>query len=350
MKGLKIALIMILSSLAIWLCIVMVWMINGKNAFAFWGGGGWGQPYLQNTTTVDMDGIKEVKIDYGKTPFDIEFLPGDGEELILEEYFSKEVEQEKMASVNVSGDRVSVQQRYRTGNNLLYTDNTQGYVKVYIPAEAYERLTKLEAGSTSGDISLLRWDNVKDMSMKEVKLTTTSGDIWVSYMEAKDVSLTSTSGEIEVEKLKGNLIISSTSGDLEIGELKGNLNMSGTSGDQSVGYMNGIAMMNSTSGDLEMKELKGDGIFHSTSGYVTVVIDKINGDISASTTSGDIDMEIPDGISFRFQAKTTSGDISTSFDDSITYNKKGNSAEGTVGAKADHAIEITSTSGDVTVR
>src|SRR5699024_9027110 len=89
MKGLKIALIVILTVLALCLTAVLIYCLpgGGKKLGWEWKSGG---PFctLQNTRELNVTDVSQLKVDFSKTGCDIIFCETEGEALILEEYFS----------------------------------------------------------------------------------------------------------------------------------------------------------------------------------------------------------------------------------------------------------------------
>ena len=76
---------------------------------------------------------------------------------------------------------------------------------------------------------------------------------------------------------------------------------------------------------------------------------KADGDINVNTTSGIVDIYIPENTTVDFEASTTSGDIDTFFDDDLSFNKKGNHASGIYGYGEAIHMDISAVSGDVSV-
>gem|GEM_PF-1548474 len=373
MKSVRVIAISILVTIIIGLSILLVLGING--GIRFYGGGmvqsgGDGWTYgstLQNTTSLEADGITKLEVDYSKTPFTIYFEVADDDKVTVEEFFSKSVSDHKMAKITMSGSQLTIKQQYNTDTNS-FLDNISGYIFIYLPADIFESLKDINVVTTSGEIWFSEWAFTETNCLEKISLSTTSGDIRLENMKAENVKLTSTSGEIDTGIITGDIVVSTTSGDqkieevhgavsmravsgaLKAGKIFGDLDMSTTSGDQKIEWAEGSLEMGTTSGELKVDMLRGNGNFNSSSGDVRVMVEELTGDLKVSSISGEITINLPPDSGFYFKANTVSGDISTSYDEQLTFNKKGKEAEGTVGGSSQYEIKMSTTSGDIKVR
>lgn len=376
MKGLKIALIAVLATLAIGLLVVMGGMITGRFHFYnfFWGenwgmsedGTVYGNTTLQADTEVPGNDIRAVEVNFSKTGCDILFLPSPDGTLRVKEYYNAEVAEDKKARIKVDGNTLVVQQMLYPGVQSGIR-RISGYVEIYLPDTTYASLKQLEASTTSGNISLPKWEAVDNMEMEKLDFSTTSGDIDVDLLQSVKAQLSSTSGNLTVGRMQGDLTMSATSGDMEVLEIDGRLQMDGTSGNQTAGIVRGNLHMESTSGDVKAGTVTGDvemdtvsgwqqvggmtgkGSFGSTSGDITVSLDEMTGDITCDSTSGDVDITVPRDSSFSLSIESTSGSVKTSFDDQLSFNKRRTSAEGNIGTSLQYRVKVETTSGSIKV-
>ena len=86
---------------------------------------------------------------------------------------------------------------------------------------------------------------------------------------------------------------------------------------------------------------------HTISGEVRVGLIGIQGNLSVTTTSGDVFLQLPSKAEFAFDFDSASGECETFFDEALSFNKKGTSASGVYGNSADMEVKISTTSGDV---
>ena len=257
MKGIKIALIAVLTTLAVGLAVVLANVLSGGLSFGglFWGenwslfsgngimpgsGSIFGNATLQAETELPGDNIGEISVDFNKTGCDIIFLPSEDDSIRVKEYYNKEIDENKRALITMADSSLVIRQRLNTGLSTSIR-NVSGYVEIYIPGTVYSALKKLNVSTTSGDVSVPKWDGVDEMNMDKLEISTTSGDIDVEWLRAREARMNSTSGDLTMGVMSGNLSMNATSGDMEVSEIEGRLVMSGTSGSQTAGqYQRGF--------------------------------------------------------------------------------------------------------------
>ena len=182
---------------------------------------------------------------------------------------------------------------------------------------------------------------VPDGQMKEIELSSRSGDIQCSCAMARKMTARSTSGEVKLdpvtEKTAEKLIVSTVSGDAEV---------HGSALEAEVSSMSGDVTVDGVFEKLEMKSTSGDARF--TGSVLELGISSISGDaeahaenrtlrkITAKSTSGDVGVELPEGLaSVHAECSTVSGDCLSRVSDA--------------GMDAAVQIRAKSISGDVTV-
>ena len=287
MKGLKIALIVILTVLALCLTAVLIYCLpgGGKKLGWEWKSGG---PFctLQNTRELNVTDVSQLKVDFSKTGCDIIFCETEGEALILEEYFSYKAKEEEYAALEKTGGVVSVR---RDKDRNFFGGWKREYVKLYVPGVLFEQLDTLEVESGSGDVQ-------------------------AELLRATAGSISASSGDVEIEVCEGDFTLSTASGDIQVGDAGGAARIETGSGDISLG------------------------------------VTTLGGDIDLRGSSGDAKLHLPQDCTFSFEARTTSGSIQTSFDQALSFNDKGNWAEGSVGESPQYSVSCSFASGDVRVR
>lgn len=389
MKGIKIALIAILTGLVVVLGSILFMGLNGNS---FWlplfnnGTQGDGNIFswsfsrdictLQNTTSIDPENITDVKINYKNTPFDIIFLSANDDKITINEYFNKEVETEKLAKIEQKGALLSISQQFA---HTLNWNRTYGYIEILIPEAVYNSLKILDVATTSGDIEMTQLTSkeaANNVSIKSIYLVTASGDITADYIKAEETSICSTSGYItlgynkgttlsvattsgdiaisELEYKKSNVIstsgyidvkkaecsenkISSTSGDISIDTLNGDLVLNTTSGYLKIGTINGNLNTNGISGDQEIQSITGNLDMSSTSGYLTVY--ELVGKGKFSTVSGDIKVSATKWMG-GIEAGTTSGEVYLTLPKDSSFLFDANSMSGTISTYFDDELQF----------
>lgn len=186
-------------------------------------------------------------------------------------------------------------------------------VKVQVPENAVPHVKVL---TTSGDI------DVQNVTLTDLRITSTSGDIQVSLdvdQNLETVEMRTTSGDMDVSAYAEHMLISSTSGDAEV-----------------EGRVNRLTV-NTISGDIDVRADVTSMNFKAISGDVELAFGSNElRSVNGSTISGDIDIDLPEGIGFmNIHTQTRSGDVTTR----CHTNGVGPTVSGSV----------TSMSGDITI-
>jgi len=157
-----------------------------------------------------------------------------------------------------------------------------------------------------------------------------SGDVYVTGLEAEDFEIEATSGDITLKRITANLEVETSSGDISINELVGELEIESTSGDQEIYNANGNIDSRASSGDLTVSDFRGELVLEATSGDIDIRGGV--GTVSVRTSSGNIDgndIELTGDAYF----KATSGNIEIEFENDLS----------------DLSFDLTATSGDLDV-
>ena len=197
---------------------------------------------------------------------------------------------------------------------------------------------KISIGKAGGEVTL----KVPENAMPHMKLQTTSGDIRVEDVVVTDLETTSTSGDINIslEEAKNaeRIDMRTTSGDMEISAFADRMNITSTSGDVEVeGRVNDLSI-STISGDIDVRADVVYMQFKAISGDVDLAFDSDGiREVRGSTISGDIDIDLPEGIGVNaINTQTRSGDVTTRHH----ANGIGPTVSGSV----------SSVSGDITIR
>ena len=376
MRKFIISMIAVFGVIAIALILLMSYVI---------GSGGTGTTFMNanatlvHTSSYTMDGITNLTLEYSMD--DIILYESDTNELKLMEYMSIVPEERELTQVKQTGSGLSLRGGDRIRQSWLFY-HYSGYVEVYLPSAYTGRLS---ASTSSGNI---RSDLT--LNLDDYRAASSSGDIYFNEVFAKNIDASTSSGNIRFDKAEGSRSFSSSSGDIRIlggdgdsdlssssgnitiqgntGKLSahassgditikdssGNKDIETTSGFIKLSDCSGFLRASSSSGDIRILELAGAGSFETTSGNITVDFaddaSLLNENISANASSGDVTFRLPSELSFEFDAETSSGDINTYFNDSLNFQKDGDYANGTVGSNPAHRIQISTTSGNITVK
>jgi lia operon protein LiaG len=175
-------------------------------------------------------------------------------------------------------------------------------MQIFLPADYQENVS---FRSVSGDINLTERSNFND-----VKLNSVSGDIRNKETSSRSYSASTVSGDLSLSDIfSENTSLSSVSGDIDY------------------------------NGSLESLTAS------SVSGDCNFSLDSLTGRIKLNSTSGDIELRLPESISASIDFSTVSGDLSSDIPILTTGSKK-NHLSGTIGG-GNHSIEGHSVSGDI---
>ncbi len=150
-----------------------------------------------------------------------------------------------------------------------------------------------------------------------VKLLTTSGDLNIGDVALGALTVTTTSGDVEVnmaeESPLPNVTLRTTSGDIDASLFADEAHVSTISGDAEVEGRIGALHTGTTSGDITVRADVVRMQFKSISGDVELTFDSNElREVSGSTISGDIEVELPAGMgTMAIRTQTRSGDTHT---------------------------------------
>ncbi len=377
MKAAKIVLITVLCGLIVFLCSILGMGMRGGGSFLSGNGVSIFPEYeLVQEWEMSPDAITQLRVNYNMNNNDVLIYEGTGDKIVIREYANFEMEDRQRTIVSQEKNELTVQGRNRSFMFFYIGGGRHAYTEIYLPEgftpDMYIKTlsgdivagrdisegNSFEVSSTSGDI---HFQNVKAES---IVACSTSGEIY--FEEAAGIiSMSTTSGDIAVQKAVGNVSISTTSGEIMLREAEGNVSASTTSGDITIqggggerhvnstsgeirlDGVNGKFDLNTTSGDISLGDGTGYGKVHTISGEVRVGLIGIQGNLSVTTTSGDVFLQLPSEAEFAFDFDSASGECETFFDEALSFNKKGTSASGVYGNSADMEVKISTTSGDV---
>lgn len=161
---------------------------------------------------------------------------------------------------------------------------------------------------TSGDpVRLLLPDGIS-----LVTLQTTSGDIDLTGLTMGGLTVATTSGDVDVEDttVTGAAHLTSTSGDVDVsGTFGETLSLNATSGDIDFSGNALHLSANNVSGDTDLQGRLGQVKANSVSGDIDIRSEMAMDGVQANTTSGDIEVVIPDGVIPCVTTNTTCGSV-----------------------------------------
>lgn len=146
-------------------------------------------------------------------------------------------------------------------------------------------------------------------------------------------------------KYKNNISINTTSGDINTSNASiNNLSTFSTSGDIELYSVNStLSKIGTTSGNIEANNSNlGDSDVKSTSGDIELLLNDIGLNSSISTTSGDIELSIPNTIGYNANFTTVSGD----FESTNSFSRNSKSSYTLSNGDKNKQINLSTVSGD----
>lgn len=258
-----------------------------------------GNVELRNTQEFEAEDIGNIEIGYSSE--NISIYPSGNDKIVIKEYLRDDPQRKETRMVK-KGDTLTVESGAWSSSRIGSIGIQSEKIEVYLP-DTYQGSLKISA--TSGDV-----ESEKNLELENLKVATSSGDIDCSSVRAKEVKATATSGNIHFGYAEGNREFSASSGKITINGGEGATDIS------------------TTSGDIEVDDAQGDFKGSASSGDIQADFITAANDITVTTTSGNIELVIPEDSSFSYKGSATSGNIETDFDEVLSYNERKNHAEG----------------------
>lgn len=275
----------------------------------------------------EMDTIHSVEMELGAADVEVELVEGDHTMEIIES--TNDTEASHLFEVRQEGDKLLVERHGEEEQAIqisldseffFWSNQPKHVVRIKLPASYQESLS---IGCSSGEIEIKN-----AIKLKNLELTTASGDMDMKTVEAETV-LKTASGKVQAEKMIGDRYsIETASGDIEIKEGQGQFKIGSASGEISLGKVEGAGKIESASGDINMEEVL------------------LNGDLKINTISGRVETTIDSQNGATVKMQTVSGNIEGNAE---INNKGGKSATAKIGVKQPYQVFIQTTSGDITI-
>ncbi len=189
----------------------------------------------------------------------------------------------------------------------------------------------------------------------KLKINTASGGAEISEVTANEFDLNTASGNIEVNAFFDNIKVQSASGSITItnptDEAARSIKVCSVSGTATVNnYKSEEFSLHSVSGKTEFNGAAGNGKIAVTSGNIAVNYAEWNGDLSVSAISGNVNVNLPANAGIDVNFDGVSGTLKTDLGaEKGRYMNLGKGTAGTFGGDNLHKLNISLTSGNVTV-
>jgi hypothetical protein len=144
-----------------------------------------------------------------------------------------------------------------------------------------------------------------DGTVGAVDAQTGSGDLTAG--RCGDVRVRTGSGSVEIDEVHA-ASVKSGSGDVTIGRSAAGVELHAASGDIRVGQVGADARVSTSSGDVELGSTGGSVAAKTASGDL-VFRRAAEGELTASTTSGDVVIGVPEGTATKLECWSASGSV-----------------------------------------
>ena len=276
---------------------------------------------------------------------------------------AKELARDIVVEAGADGDRYRIEVRYPKHRNI-HIDFWDFFKVDGVNVPVYEvRLTcqvpgslAIEARETSGDIrseglpgsQMLRstsGDVVVLAAAGPVEASSTSGDLQITGAGATRAR--TVSGDIDLERVAGPLRVSTTSGSINVSGAQDSLALSSVSGDIRVDRAPRGLDVGTTSGEIVAREVSGSVKAGSTSGDLWLSLRGPLRGLEASTSSGEIRVNLDATIACALDMRTSSGTIAVD----VPMQMKRATRRSVTGAirGGDTPVVLHTSSGDITV-
>lgn len=191
-----------------------------------------------------------------------------------------------------------------------------------------------------------------EKNFRNVSINVSSGKTTVKQLEAYKMKLSVTSGKLEGDLYADHLEVFSTSGNTNVRNLGDRvpdfLGAELTSGNVAIsGFSPCEYFLKTTSGNLDVKNLSGTGKIKTTSGNIHAQFDAWEDKLAVESTSGGIEIILPENSGAQLDAKVTSGNVKYNL---AGKTGKASSGEYTIGGDNVQQIDIKMTSGNLSIR
>ena len=259
---------------------------------------GWGNYNSMGTVEKELpQTVQNIYLSTTSSNYSVKFYSGTTLKIdISGDFLSNFTYSDGLSRTEVTDSNVFIE----TNDNLIFSDLD---VTVYIP-DTYKNLLSIK--SSSGESS------VTGGNLKNLLLSSASGDIDLYNVEATDTSLETLSGIINASTIKTNKSLIKTS-----------------------------------SGDISINGVLGETAVSSASGSVDLNLSELSGTSNFSTQSGGVDLIIPNEIGYKVNFSSTSGEISGK---NLNVDIKNNNTYSFTSGNGSKLITVRTISGDLNLR
>ncbi len=226
---------------------------------------------VQKDENVEINGVDKVIVDFSSNNIIVKITDEDNMRIIQKS--NRTLKDDEKFQVIKGNNQVTIKEgNFENLTDLWNFGNTEDLIEIYVPKN-YN--SDLDIETSSGDIEF-----ESDMKLSNVNFSASSGSIVSKWnMDVKDINIETSSGDISIETL--------TTPTYKI---------------------------KASSGEIKINSLTGSGKIDTSSGDIKVQYKDVEEYSEVTASSGEIDLKLPEGISFEFKGKCGSGEINSSLD------------------------------------
>jgi DUF4097 and DUF4098 domain-containing protein YvlB len=271
-----------------------------------------------NVQEIDLRNIDDIVFNYNSE--NITLFKNNTDLLIIKEYMSKD-NKDYYAKITNSKNKLVIEAGRRPMFSIF-----KARIEIYIPVSNKNITIRTSSGEIEGN---------EEYTAQTINIESSSGNILVSNVTAGTVNFKASSGSIRCKTANGNTGIHTRSGDIVFGMINGNVSAEAASGSIKLGSVNGNAGIQTSSGDVTLDSISGNISAESSSGKIKLgsvngaivaaassgeihcTVTENAGDILITSSSGNVELNMPINSAFKFFSKTSSGSLRTPFNDKL---------------------------------
>jgi DUF4097 and DUF4098 domain-containing protein YvlB len=265
---------------------------------------GSGNIELVNTQELSLDNIVDISILYSSER--VSLFMGTTDTLIIKEYMSDD-NNRYFARISTSGNSITIGNGRRPFRSIVNAFNRR--LEVYLPISYMNNINiRTRSGRIEG----------ANLFCVNITLESSSGNISLNSIAADNVNINTSSGRININHINSNISIKSSSGRIHLEKIQGNISLQSSSGAISIDSIIGDILTQTSSGKIDINSNTGAINASTRSGNISCTVSETIDNITFNTSSGRVELNLPQDQNFNFSSRTSSGRITTPFSDKLS--------------------------------
>ena len=209
----------------------------------------------------------------------------------LQKISKEELDEFVSLIINIYPDNLEVTIKHRNNNNWKGWENSYNVsCEIYTPVE-----TSCDLRSSDGNIL------IKGLNADQ-RCITSDGDVFAAKING-NISCTTSDGDVEIYDVTGNTNLETSDGDVKAENVEGETKFVTSDGDVNLLNITGTINARTSDGDISFTDCSGSVSAQTSDGDIEGNLLKLKNKLSVLTSDGNIDVTIPDGLSFNVKLK-----------------------------------------------